>query len=395
MNRKSKLLLKRALNKRRSINFPINMYDPTRDFKSFEADYRVEINNVLNHGRFINGIEVKELENNLSKYVGAKHCITCGNGTDALQIALMALGVKHGDEVITVPHTWISTSEVISLLGAIPVFCDIEQDTFNMDINCLEGLITPETKAILPVSLYGHMPDYEKINEIAAKHGISVIEDGAQSFGATQNEKKSCNTTLVGCTSFFPSKPLGCFGDGGAMFTNDDDLAMKLRAIKSHGGVKRFHHDYIGVNSRLDTLQAGILKVKLHNFDLSLTRRSQVAMKYNDKLANLKGLELPVIKENNTHAWAQYSLLCPSKDVRDKLVVELGMKEVNVSIFYPVPLHHQKCFEYLNYQKGDFPVCEKVCDTIINLPCYAELTNEEQTYIINAFRVAYNDLVAE
>ena len=228
-----------------SITFPIQMYDPKREYRTHKKEFDDSIQNVLNHGLFINGPEVKSLEPDLAKFSGAKHCVSVSNGTDALKIALLALGVGVGDEVLTVAHTWISTAEVISLINAVPVFVDIEDETFNMDPSKIEEKITSKTKAIMPVSLYGQMPDMDKINEIAAKHNLPVIEDGAQSFGGMYNGKRSCNLTTIGTTSFFPSKPLGCYGDGGACFTNDDELALKMIAIKSHGGVKRFHHKYV------------------------------------------------------------------------------------------------------------------------------------------------------
>lgn len=365
-----------------SINFPIRMYDPTRDYQKYKTKYQNEVIKVMEKGNFINGDQVKTLEKRLADYVGVNHCICVGNGTDALQIALMGLDIKAGDEVITVPHTWISTSEVISLLGAKPVFVDIESDTFNIDVSKIESKITEKTKAILPVSLYGHMPNYEKINEIASKYNIPVIEDGAQSFGAIQNSVKSCGATLIGCTSFFPSKPLGCYGDGGAIFTNDENIALKVRAIKSHGGIKRFHHEYIGVNSRLDTIQAAVLNVKLDNFENSISSRSNIANNYIKNLNKCTMLKLPLIKSGNRHVWAQFSILAPNKIIRDKIVEELKNNNIHVSIFYPVPLHFQNCFKSIGYKNGDFPVCEDICNRIFNLPCYAELSEIEQKYIL-------------
>jgi UDP-2-acetamido-2-deoxy-ribo-hexuluronate aminotransferase len=372
-----------------NMNLPINMYDPTRDYRTYKTEYQQAINDVLDKGNFINGSQVTDLEESLAAYCGSKHCITVANGTDALQIALMALDIGPGDEILTVPHTWISTSEAIALLGARPVFIDIEDQTFNIDISGIEEKITTRTKAIMPVSLYGQMPDYDAINRLAEKYNIQVIEDGAQSFGATQNGRKSCSVTRIGTTSFFPSKPLGCYGDGGALFTDSDDMAIKIRAIKSHGGTKRFHHDYIGVNSRLDTLQAVILQVKLRYFDDNLVNRNRIANRYSDELSCLSNLKIPIVKDNNSSVWAQYSLIVDSLETRDRLVFGLKEHGINVSIFYPKPLHYQECFKYLGYKKGDFPVSEKVCARIINLPCYGELTEEEQTYIINIFKQIY------
>ena len=369
-----------------SISFPIQMYDPKREYRTHKKDFDESIQNVLDHGLFINGPEVKKLEPELVKFSGAKHCISVSNGTDALKIALLALDVGVGDEVLTVAHTWISTAEVISIINAIPVFVDIEDDTFNMDPTKIEEKITDKTKAIMPVSLYGQVSNLDAINKIAKKYNLPVIEDGAQSFGALYNGKRSCNLSTIGTTSFFPSKPLGCYGDGGACFTNDDELALKIRAIKSHGGVKRFHHKYVGLNGRLDTIQAAILNVKLPYFNETLKNRNRAAEYYSKNLKELddKGLiKLPVVKEGNTSAWAQYAILINSKEQRDKMVAHLKENKVNAAIFYPAPLHTQECFQYLNCKLGSLPVTERVCDTVFNLPCYGEITKEEQDYIID------------
>jgi UDP-2-acetamido-2-deoxy-ribo-hexuluronate aminotransferase len=374
-----------------NLKFPINMYDPTRDYAEHKEEYDEAIHNVLNKGNFIGGEQVTEFEKQLSCYTGAKHCITCANGTDALYIALLALDIGIGDEVITVAHTWISTSEVISLAHAIPVFVDIENITFNIDVSKIEEKITHKTKAILPVSLYGHMPDYAKIKEIGIKYGIPVIEDGAQSFGAIQNGQKSCScfNTDIATTSFFPSKPMGCYGDGGALFTNDDVLAKKIRAIKSHGGLERFKHKYIGLNSRLDTIQAAILLVKLKYIDEKISARNDVASYYTSQLQNISRITLPTVHNNNTHALAQYSVLTSSKAERDALFNKLKADGVNCAIFYPSPLHTQECFAYLGYKYGDLPITETVCDTIINFPMYAELTRLEQDHVINIVKEFY------
>ena len=367
------------------INFPIQMYDPKREYKNIKSAIDGGIQKVLDHGLFINGPEVSELEQKLSQYIGSKHCIAVSNGTDALKIALLALDIGINDEVITVSHTWISTAEIISLINAIPVFVDINVNDFCIDINKIESKITTKTKAIIVVSLYGQMPDLHEINKIAEKYSIHVIEDGAQSFGAKNGDNYSSNMTTIGTTSFFPSKPLGCYGDGGACFTNDAKLAVKIRAIKNHGGTKRFCHEYIGLNGRLDTIQAAILLQKFPHFDECLKRRNDCANYYSKNLKKLeeRGLiTLPKVKDGYTSAWAQYSILARNNVERDSIVSYLKENQVNVAIFYPAPLHTQKCFEYLNYKKDDFPVTEKVCDTIFNLPCYGEITLEEQDYII-------------
>ena len=373
----------------------IQMYDPKREYKNNKNDFDSAIHNVLDHGLFINGPEVKKLERDLEKFTGAKHCISVSNGTDALKIALLALDIGVDDEVITVAHTWISKAEVISIINAKPVFVDIEDKTFNMDPFKIEEKITNKTKAIIVVSLYGQTPDFDTINKLATKYNLPVIEDGAQSFGAIYNGKKSCNLTTIGTTSFFPSKPLGCYGDGGACFTNDDELAIKIRAIKSHGGVKRFHHDYIGLNGRLDTIQAAILNVKLLYFAETLKKRNECANYYTSNLKDIeeKGLLItPKIMDNRVSAWAQYSLIVKNKEVRDRMVQFLKDNNINAAIFYPTPLHTQKCFEYLNCKLGSLPVTERVCDTIFNLPCYGEVTKEEQDYIIKIVKKFFNNI---
>tara|TARA_R110001592_G_scaffold348530_1_gene642745 strand:+ start:23 stop:1153 length:1131 start_codon:yes stop_codon:yes gene_type:complete len=369
------------------MEFPIQMYDPKREYNLHKTDIDNAIHEVLNHGKFINGPEINELEDQLSKFTGSQ-CVTLSNGTDALQVALLALDVGIDDEVITVSHSWISTVEVISILKAKPVFVDIEPITFNMDPSKLENVITGKTKAIIVVSLYGHMADYDKINEIANKYNIPVIEDGAQSFGATYKNQKSCSMTPISTTSFFPSKPLGCYGDGGACFTNIPELEAKIRAIKNHGGVKRFHHKYIGMNARLDTIQAAILNTKLKYFEETIKNRNACANYYTQQLQYLEkiGFELPKVNKNFTSVWAQYSILAPNIEIRDNIVNYLKEKNINVSIFYPSPLHLQECFNYLGYKIGDLPVTESVCDRIFNLPCYGELTNKEQVFIIDMLR---------
>ena len=363
------------------------MYDPKREYQSHKKDIDDSIQNVLNHGLFINGPEVKSLEPKLEKFVGAK-CISVSNGTDALKIALLALDVGVDDEVITVAHSWISTVEVISIINAKPVFVDIESKTFNMDPEKIEEKITNKTKAIIVVSLYGQMPDIDRINEIANKYNIPVIEDGAQSFGALYKGKRSCSLTTIGTTSFFPSKPLGCYGDGGACFTNDEKLEKKMRAIKSHGGVKRFHHKYIGLNARLDTIQAAILNVKLDYFKETLKNRNNCANYYSENLKFLeeKGFQLPIVEKERYSSWAQYSILSNNKEERDKIVAYLKANNVNAAIFYPAPLHLQECFSYLNYERDDLPVTVDVCSRIFNLPCYGEFTKEEQNYIIDLLK---------
>lgn len=372
---------------------PINMYDPTRDYNNYKQEYDSAIQSVLNKGLFIQGPEVLDLERNLSEYVGARFCISCANGTDALFISLLALDINPGDEIITVAHTWISTAEVIPLVKAKPIFVDINVKTFNIDIKQIERAITPKTKAIIPVSLYGRIANLEKIKHIADRYSIAngcniaIIEDGAQSFGASKNGMKSCSCkySTIATTSFFPSKPLGAYGDAGAIFTNDEALALKIRAIKSHGGLERFKHKYIGLNSRLDTLQAAILLVKLRKLDAVLNLRNDVAEYYNQKLGRNKNIRLPKFKPTHFQVWAQYSILLEDKKVRSYMIDGLKKAGINCAIFYPAPLHLQECFNYLEYKHGSLPVTELVADNIINLPCYAEITKVEQDYIIENF----------
>lgn len=363
------------------IKFPIQMYDPSRDYLEHLEQYNSSVLTVLGEGNFINGHQVKTLERKLEDFTGSKHAITCGNGTDALFIALKALDIGPGDEVITVALTWISSAETISMTGAKPVFIDVKNDTFCMNEELIESAITTNTKAILPVSLYGYMPDYKKIREIANKHNLYVIEDGAQSFGAERDNYKSCSSeyTHISTTSFFPTKPLGCYGDGGSMFTNDDELALKLRAIKSHGGIERFKHKYIGVNSRLDTIQAAVLLLKLNNFEESLKNRNNCANYYSQTIIEKSKNVIVPMNNMSMHAWAQYSLLLPSKIERDRMVKKLKDHNVNVAIFYPVPLYHQECFDN-NVRLSE---TEDICDRILNLPCYGHFTNLEQNYIID------------
>ncbi|MDZ7782934.1 MAG: DegT/DnrJ/EryC1/StrS family aminotransferase [Halioglobus sp.] len=312
------------------------------------------IQRVLAHGQYILGPEVAELEDRLSKYTGAKYCISVANGTDALQIGQMALGVGPGDEVIVPGFSFIATSETVALLGAKPVYVDIDPQTYNMDPALLEKAITPRTRAIIPVSLYGQCADFDAINAIASSHDIAVIEDGAQSFGATHKGRKSCNLSTMGCTSFFPSKPLGCYGDGGAIFTNDDELAKAIRQIARHGQDRRYHHLRIGVNSRLDTLQAAILLAKLDILDDEIAARQTIAERYT-ALLNSAGIQAtPVIKSVDTSAWAQYTIRV---DRRDQIQVQLQEADVPCAVHYPVPLNEQPAVsgdQYLPQTKLSF-----------------------------------------
>lgn len=359
----------------------------TIDFANLKKHYLLykdeidaAVHAVMDRCNFIMGEEVTELETALAEYVGVQHAITCSSGTDALQLALMAIDIAPGDEVITTPFTFIATAEMIAHLGAIPVFVDINESTYNIDPSKIEAAITDRTKAIIPVSLYGQPADMDAINAVASNHGLKVIEDAAQSFGATYKGKKSCGLSDVGCTSFFPAKPLGCFGDGGAIFTDNDILAAKMRSLRIHGQEKRYHHKYIGIGGRLDTIQAAVLNVKLRHYAHDLAKRQEAASKY-DTL--LKGkVAIPFITEQCTSAYAQYSIRVQN---RDALQERLKAESIPTAVHYPIPLHLQECFAYLKYKKGDFPIAEKIAEEILSLPINACLCDEEITYICNLF----------
>jgi UDP-2-acetamido-2-deoxy-ribo-hexuluronate aminotransferase len=344
-----------------------------------QIDARVQT--VMEHGQFILGPEVREVEEKLAQYTSSKHCVTVSSGTDSLLIALMALGVGVGDEVITVPYTWISTAEVIALLGAKPIFVDIRPDTWNMDEQLLETAITDKTKAIMPVSIYGQTPDMDSINAIAQKYSLPVIEDAAQSFGATYKRKKSCNLSTIGSTSFFPSKPLGCYGDAGALFTNDDELAEKFRWIRVHGQERKHHHPILGVNGRMDTLQAGILLAILEVFPNEVTKREEIGDRYNTELSKASGLETPTIAPENTSVFAQYTIL---SEQRKSIQSSLKDKDIPSVSYYSVPLHLQPVFKDLGYKAGDFPVAEKIADECLSLPMNPYLSSQDQQRVLDA-----------
>lgn len=343
-----------------------------------EIDSRMRI--VMEHGQYIMGPEIEELEKALSEYTGAKHCITVASGTDSLEIALRALNIGPGDEVITVPFSWISTAEVIVAVGATPVFTDIEADTFNMNAELLEDSINENTKAIIPVGLFGQMPNLESINKIASDHNIAVIEDAAQSFGASRNGKKSCGDTLISSTSFFPAKPLGCYGDGGALFTNDDELAETIRAIRSHGGVKRHHHTHIGMNGRFDTLQAAVILAKLPYFEDEVNSRSKIGARYSELLSDF--VTTPEIDKGNSHVYAQYTVRVDEND-RDSIVNTLKEKGIPVGVYYPKCFHEQPVFENLGYKYGDFPESERASREVLSLPMHPFLSEEDQDRVVN------------
>ena len=332
---------------------------------------------VLTHGQYILGPEVKELEEKLAAYVGAKYCITCANGTDALQIAQMVFGIGPGDEVITPGFTYIATAETVAILGATPVYVDVNPKTYNLDVEKLEAAITPRTKAIIPVSLYGQCADFDAINAIAAKYNLPVIEDAAQSFGAIYKGRKSCNLSTVACTSFFPSKPLGCYGDGGAIFTNDEELAKVIRQVARHGQDRRYHHVRVGMNSRLDTLQAAILLPKLAILDDEMQARQRIAETYTKLLNGVGILTTPFIEAHNQSAWAQYTIQVEDRDqVQDKLKAQ----GVPTAVHYPIPLNKQPAVADDN---AVLPVGDLVAERVVSLPMHPYLTEEQQVIVAN------------
>ena len=336
---------------------------------------------VLDHGQYILGPEVGELEQDLASFVGVNHCISCSSGTDALLIALMALDIGPGDEVITVPYTWISTAEVIALLNAKPVFVDIQPETFNMDPDRIEAAISPHTKAIMPVSIYGQCADMTRINAIAAKHNIPVIEDGAQSFGATHYGQKSCGLSTIGCTSFFPSKPLGCYGDGGAIFSNDEHLAEKMLQIHVHGQKVKHRHPVVGINGRFDTLQAAILLEKLEIFPEECSLRWEAGQRYNELFSGISGIQVPVIAEGNDSVYAQYTIRTEHRETVSNALKAQGIPSV---AYYVVPVHLQGAFADLGHKPGDFPVAEHVASQGLSLPMYPYISMEDQKKIAQA-----------
>lgn len=338
------------------------------------------IQKVLAHGQYILGPEVTELEEKLVAFTGAKHCITVANGTDALQIAQMAFGIGSGDEVITPGFTYIATAETVALLGAKPVYVDVCPKTYNLDPAKLEAAITSKTKAIIPVSLYGQCADFDAINAIANKYGIPVIEDAAQSFGASYKGKKSCNLTTVACTSFFPSKPLGCYGDGGAIFTNDDELAVVLRQIARHGQDRRYHHIRVGVNSRLDTLQAAILLPKLEIFADEVEKRQQVAGWYAEHLI-AAGIAAPIIEEHNTSAWAQYTIQVEN---RDTVQAKLQEQSIPTAVHYPIPLNKQPA---VADSSVSLPIGDAIAEKVMSLPFHPYMTEGDVKKVVKAIHL--------
>lgn len=357
--------------------------DLKAQYRRIEGEVERRIKAVLEHGQYVLGPEVAELEQALASYTAARHCIGMSDGTTALQVALMALGVGPGDEVITTPFTFIATGEVIALLGATPVFVDIDVRSWNIDPALIEAAITPRTRAIMPVSLYGQCADFDAINSVAARHGIPVIEDAAQSFGAIYKGRRSCGQTTIACTSFFPSKPLGGYGDGGACFTSDDGLAKAMREIHLHGQDRRYHHPRIGLNGRLDTLQAAILLVKLSVFDAEVEARSRIGARYSQALQDV--VRTPHIAEGNTSVYAQYTV---EVDARDDFCKSLQDAGIPSAVHYPFPLHLQPAFAALGKKSGSYPVAEAAAARVVSLPMHADLDQAQQDQVIAAVRQA-------
>lgn len=362
---------------------PIEFVDLNAQQRRILPDLERRMKAVLQHGRYIMGPEIQELEEKLAAYVGVKHGIAVASGTDALLIALMALGVGAGDEVVTTPFTFISTGETISLLGARPVFADIDRRTYNLDPSLLEAAITPRTRVLLPVSLYGQCADFDAVNEVAGKYGIPVIEDACQSFGATYRGRKSCALSGIGCTSFFPSKPLGGYGDGGACFTDDDELAAKMRRIRVHGQDRRYHHAILGVNGRMDTLQAAVLLAKLEVFADEVEARRRIADRYGELLRNI--VEVPHIEPLNRSVYAQYTV---EVERREAVQARLREEGIPTAVHYPVPLHLQPVFAGLDLPPGSFPLAESAAKRVLSLPMHPYLTDGELGKIAAALGAA-------
>ena len=352
--------------------------DLKTQYQALKPQIQARIDAVLEHGQYIMGPEVKELEDKLAAFTGAKHCITCASGTEALLMSLMALGIGPGDEIVTTPFSFVATAEVIVLLGAKPVFVDVEPDTGNINADLIEAAITPRTKAITPVSLFGQTADMDAINAIAAKHGnLPVIEDAAQSFGATYKGRQSCNLSTIGCTSFFPSKPLGCYGDGGATFTNDDALAKAMREIRVHGQSQRYVHTRVGVGGRMDTLQCAIVLAKLERFEWEVQQRHDIGMRYN-QLLDQAGIARIQQRPERTSVYAQYTVLVPNREVLQKRLAKAG---IPTAVHYPVPLNEQPAYKHLCCPDCT-PLAKQLAKQVMSLPMGADLDDKAQHNIM-------------
>ena len=364
------------------------MVDLQTQYQHIKEDIDRGIQAVIDSASFIKGPAVASFQENLEKYTGSKHVIPVGNGTDALQIALMALGLKPGDEVITPTFTFIATAEVVALLGLKPIVVDVDWETMNISVDAIRNAITPRTKAIVPVHLFGQCADMEAIMAIAKEHNLYVVEDACQAIGAKYtfsdgSTRQAATIGHIGCTSFFPSKNLGCYGDGGAIFTDDDALAAQMRAIANHGMVVRYHHDQVGVNSRLDSIQAAILDAKLPHLDEYIAARQHAAAYYDAAFGNHAKMLIPTREERSTHVFHQYTLRLVGVD-RDALREALAAKDIPAMIYYPVPLHMQKAYRDPRYKEGDFPVAERLAACVLSLPMHTELDEEQLAYITQA-----------
>lgn len=367
------------------IDKKIQMVDLKSQYEKIKPEIDTALQNVIDSCSFINGPEVKSFQEEFEEYLGVKHVIPCGNGTDALQIAMMALGLKPGDEVITADFTYVATAEVIALLGLTPVLVDVNPDTFDINVNAIEKAITKNTKAIVPVHLFGQCANMEAINTLAKEYNLYVIEDTAQATGAEYKftdgtVKKAGTIGTIGCTSFFPSKNLGCYGDGGAIFTNDSELALKIKTIANHGQSQQYVHDSIGVNSRLDSLQAAILRIKLRKLDEYANARNKAAEYYDKAFSNNSKIKTPTRASFSNHVFHQYTLTLKDVD-REDLKQHMADNGIPVMIYYPIPLHLQKAYANERYKEGDFPVTEELCKSVISLPMHTELDTETLAYI--------------
>jgi len=363
----------------------IPMVDLKAQYISIKDELDDRLKDVFGSSSFILGPNVEALENEVADYIGTKHAVGVASGTDALHLALVASGIKKGDEVITTPFTFIATAEAISYVGAVPVFVDVDEHTFNMDVKLLRTKVTPRTKAILPVHLFGHPANMGKVLEFANTHGLKLIEDCAQSFGASYKFTKTGSFGDAGCFSFFPSKNLGCYGDGGMVTTDSDKVAEELRSLRNHGSKVRYHHDTVGFNSRLDEIQACVLRVKLKRIDDYNRLRRERAKQYTEWLWSVNGVTTPVEQKGYLHVYHQYTILSPK---RDSIMKALSEKGIASAVYYPIPLHLQKCYKSLGYRKGEFPVTERLAEQVLSLPMYPELPPEDVDLICGTIQEA-------
>jgi len=361
----------------------VEFIDLRTQYKNLKSHIDARIHAVLEHSQFIMGPEVAQLEQRLAERIGVRYCISCSSGTDALLMTLMALRVGRGDEVVTTPFTFVATAETIRLLGAKPVFVDIDPRTYNLDSKLLAAAITRRTKAIIAVSLYGQCAEMDPINEVAAAYGLAVIEDGAQSFGATYKGRPSCSLSTIGCTSFFPTKPLGCFGDGGACFTQDEALAKRMRQIRVHGQDRKYHHPLIGINGRLDTLQAAVLLAKLEAFDMEIADRRRIGARYTELLREV--VTTPVVEPHNTCVYSQYTIQVENRKTWQE---QLKADGIPTAVHYPTPLHLQPAFASPDVGQGSFPQAEAAAERVVSLPMHPYLSEDDQQRIVQAVREA-------